>query len=194
MKIAYILFDDITLLDFIGFYDPIKNIKTKGFIENLSWDLCATKKSIKDSFGLEIVVDKIKPDLSNYDMIVVPGGYGTRELQYNTEFIEWLKTGEHVDYIVSICTGSLLIGAAEFLKGKTATTNFNEYKALEKYCAKVAQTRIVDDKNTITAGAVASSLDLGLYICEKLLGKEKAEEICIGMDYHPKPFEIITVT
>lgn len=63
--------------------------QTKGFIENLNWDLCATHKSIKDSFGLEITVDKIKPDLSDYDMIVVPDGYGTRELQYNTEFIDW---------------------------------------------------------------------------------------------------------
>ncbi|MEW7292862.1 DJ-1/PfpI family protein [Aquimarina sp. 2304DJ70-9] len=193
MKIAYILFDEITLLDFIGFYDPIKNIKTKGFMENLNWDLCATKKSIKDSFGLEIIVDKIKPDLSDYDMIVVPGGYGTRELQHNTEFIEWLRTGKNVDYIVSICTGSLLIGSAGFLKNKTATTNFNEYKSLEKYCEKVVQTRIVDDNNTITAGAVASSLDLGLYLSEKLIGKEKTEEIRIGMDYHPKKNEIITV-
>ncbi len=165
MNIAYILFDEITLLDFIGFYDPIKNIKTKGFMENLNWDLCATKKSIKDSFGLEIIADKIKPDLSDYDMIVVPGGYGTRELQYNTGFIEWLRTGGNVEYIVSICTGSLLIGAAGFLKGK----------------------------NIITAGAVASSLDLGLYVCEKLVGKEKTEEIRIGMDYHPEKFEIITV-
>ncbi|WP_020533347.1 DJ-1/PfpI family protein [Flexithrix dorotheae] len=193
MKIAYILFDEITLLDFIGFYDPIKNIKTKGFMENLDWDLCATKKSIKDSFGLEIIVDKIKPDLSDYDMIIVPGGFGTRELQYNTEFIDWIKTGENVDYIVSICTGSLLIGAAGFLKNKTATTNFNEYKSLEKYCERVARARIVDDNNTITAGAVASSLDLGLYISEKLVGKEKTEEIRIGMDYRPKKLEIITV-
>ncbi len=193
MKIAYILFDEITLLDLIGFYDPIKNIKTKGFMENLNWDLCATKKSIKDSFGLEIIVDKIKPDLSDYDMIVVPGGYGTRKLQYDIEFIDWLRTGENVDFIVSICTGSLLIGAAGFLKNKTATTNFNEYKSLEKYCERVAQARIVDDDNIITAGAVASSLDLGLYLAEKLIGKEKTEEIRIGMDYHPNKFEIITV-
>ena len=57
---------------------------------------------------------------------------------------------------------SSLIGAAGFLKNKTATTNFNEYKSLKKYCESVAQARIVDDNNTITAGAVASSLDLGL--------------------------------
>lgn len=193
MKIAYILFDGITLLDFVGFYDPIKNIKTKGFIKDLNWDLCATQKSIKDNFGLEITVDKIKPDLSAYDMIVVPGGYGTRDLQYDQEFTGWLKTAEKVKYIVSVCTGSLLLGAAGFLEDRIATTNFSEYKSLEKYCRRVAESRIVDDHNVITAGAVASSLDLGLYICEKLIGKERSEEIRKGMDYHPKEFGITII-
>jgi cyclohexyl-isocyanide hydratase len=191
MKIAYILFNEITLLDFIGVYDPIKNIKTKGFIENLSWELCATTKTIADSFGLKINIDKIKPDLSNYDMVIVPGGYGTRKLQRDTEFIDWLKTAKNVEYLVSVCTGSLLLGAAGFLKGKMATTNFNEYKALEKYCDNVIEHRLVDDNNTITAGAVATALDLGLYLCKKLIGDEKAEEIRKGMDYHPKNFKII---
>lgn len=191
MKIAYILFDDITLLDFVGIYDPIKNIKRKNFIENLSWDLCATQKSIKDSFGLEVRINKVNPDLSIYDMVIVPGGLGTRTLQHDHKFIDWLKTAREVKYIVSICTGALLIGAAGMLKGKKATTNFNEYHSLEKYCAEVIKKRIVDDHNVITAGAVASSLDLGLYICQKLLGEEKAEEIRIGMDYHPKKFEML---
>ncbi|GAA4274541.1 DJ-1/PfpI family protein [Aquimarina gracilis] len=191
MNIAYILFDEITLLDFIGIYDPIKNIKTKGYLKDLSWDLCATKKSIKDSFGLEVVVDKVKPDLSIYDMIIVPGGFGTRKLQYDTDFINWLKTGENVIYIVSICTGALLIGAAGFLRDKTATTNFNEYQTLKKYCDDVVEKRIVDDQNTITAGAVASSLDVGLYICQKLIGPKKTEEIRKTMDYHPKAFDLL---
>ena len=173
MKIAYILFDDITLLDFIGIYDPIKNIKTKKYMDDLSWDLCATKKSVKDSFGLEIVIDKVKPDLSGYDMIIVPGGFGTRQLQYDQDFIAWLKTGKDVKYIISICTGALLIGAVGFLKGKAATTNSTAYQSLGQYCDQVLENRIVDDHNTITAGAVASSLDLGLYICNKLVGPRK---------------------
>lgn len=193
MKIAYILFNGITLLDFIGFYDPIKNIKAKDFMDNLSWDLCATQKTIKDSFGLEITVDKIKPNLSNYDMIVVPGGFGTRQLQYDKDFISWLQSGAEVEYIISICTGALLIGAAGFLKDKTATTNYKEYAALEPYCKQVVKSRIVEDGHIITAGAVASSLDVGLYICEKLIGKEKTEEIRMSMDYHPKEFDITLV-
>jgi cyclohexyl-isocyanide hydratase len=82
------------------------------------------------------------------------------------------------------------LGSAGFLKNKTATTNFNEYKTLENYCDDVVKYRIVDDGNVITAGAVASSLDLGLYLCEKLVGSEKTKEIRKSMDYIPSQFEI----
>lgn len=191
MKIAYILFDGITLLDFVGIYDPISRMKSKGFLEDLDWDLCATTSSIQDGFGLKINIDKIKPNLSDYDMVIIPGGFGTRKLQFEKDFVDWIKTASNVEYKVSICTGSLLLGAAGFLKGKTATTNFNEYQTLEKYCNVVSKERIVEDNNIITAGAVASSLDLGLYICEKLVGKENTEVIRKSMDYHPSQFEII---
>lgn len=190
MKIAYILFDEITTLDFIGIYDPLSRIQSKKFIEHFDWDLCAVKNSVKDNFGLEIQITKVKPDLSKYDMIIAPGGFGTRALQSNSEFITWLKSAARVKYKVSICTGSLLLGAAGFLKGKIATTHFNEYEALKKYCKEVVTNRIVDDNNTITAGAVASSIDLGLYLCQKLVGAENAEAIRKSMDYHPGNFEI----
>lgn len=190
MKIAYILFDGITLLDFIGIYDPISRIKSKGYMPDLSWDLCASTDSIQDNFGLTIKTDKIKPDLSAYEMIIIPGGFGTRKLQFDTEFTDWLKTAKDSEYKVSICTGSLLLGAAGFLEGKVATTNFKEYETLGKYCESVSRERIVEDGNVITAGAVASSLDMGLYICEKLVGKANTEEIRKSMDYKPGEFEI----
>ena len=191
MKVAYILFDSITLLDFIGIYDPLSRIKSKKFMEGFSWDVCGVKPSIKDSFGLEMSIDKIKPDLSTYDMVIIPGGFGTRPLQFDEEFIGWIKTAEKVEYKVSVCTGSLLLGAAGFLKNKTATTNFNEYKTLGNYCSNVVEHRIVDDSNVITAGAVASSIDLGLYLCEKLVGTENTEEIRKSMNYVPSEFEIV---
>ena len=190
MKIAYILFDGITLLDFIGIYDPLSRIKSGNYLQEFSWDLCGPQKSIKDSFGLEISVDRLMPNLSEYDMIIVPGGFGTRPLQNDTEFISWLKTAKSVSYKVSICTGSLLLGAAGFLKDKRATTHFNEYPNLKEYCKEVDKNRIVDDENTITAGAVASSLDLGLYLCKKLIGETKTEKIRKSMDYFPGQFEV----
>ena len=193
MKVAYILFDDITLLDFIGIYDPLYRIKSGGYLPGFEWKLCAMQESIKDRCGLEISIDQVKPDLSSYDMIIVPGGFGTRPLQFDTLFIDWLKTAKNVKYKVSICTGSLLLGAAGFLSDKTATTNFNEYDTLKKYCSKVVEKRIVDDHNCITAGAVASSIDLGLYLCEKFIGVAHTETIRNSMDYFPGDFEVLKI-
>jgi len=123
-------------------------------------------------------------------MIIIPGGYGTRKLQFDKEFIEWIKTAKNAEYKISICTGSLLLGAADFLRDRIATTHYNEYETLKKHCKTVSKNRIVDDCNTITAGAVASSVDLGLYICEKLIGQSNTEEIRKSMDYFPSQFEI----
>jgi transcriptional regulator GlxA family with amidase domain len=188
MKVAYILFDGITLLDFIGIYDPLCRIKK--YNHTFTWDLCSTQSSIKDSFGLEIKIEKIQPDLSTYDMIVVPGGFGTRKLQNDKNFIEWLQTAEKVKLKVSVCTGSLLLGAAGFLDGKYATTNFGEYEALKGYCMEVRNERIVEDGEVITCGAVSSSLDIGIYLCEKFLKKNEVKEIIKTMDYHPSEFNI----
>lgn len=183
MKVAYLLFDGITLLDFIGIYDPLCRLQSQKHLSDFSWDLCAMTPSIKDSFGLEMTVDLISPDLSVYDMIIVPGGFGTRSLQQDQPFLQWLATAEAVPQKVSICSGALLLGAAGFLKGHWATTHFNEYDSLAPYCREVIRERIVDDGAVITAGAVASSLDLGLYICRQLVGEHATEAIRKSMDY-----------
>ena len=73
----------------------------------------------------------------------------------------------HVKYKISICTGSLILGAAGFLKDKKATTNFQEFELLKSYCNNVVEDRIVDEEGIITAGAITASIDLGLYLCKK---------------------------
>ncbi|WP_273444608.1 DJ-1/PfpI family protein [Neolewinella agarilytica] len=183
MKVAYILFDGITLLDFIGIYDPLCRLRAQHHLPDFSWDLCAMTPSIQDSFGLEITVDLVAPDLSAYDMIIVPGGFGTRSLQTDSAFLQWLATAEEVPKKASICSGALLLGAAGFLKGHRATTHFNEYETLAPFCREVVRERIVDDGAVITAGAVASSLDLGLYLCRQIVGKQTAEAIRKSMNY-----------
>src|SRR5947207_12636550 len=123
MKIAFIIFDKMTALDFIGIYDPVTRLKSMGFITDLHWDICANTEEIRDDRGLRFTPTKLGESLHNYDMIVVPGGFGTRELVDDMQFIEWLKTSEPCKLKVSVCTGSLLLGAAGFLRGKRATTH-----------------------------------------------------------------------
>lgn len=122
--------------------------------------------------------------MTNYDAVIIPGGFGTRKLQFDNDFIEWIKTSENAKYKISICTGSLILGACGFLNGKKATTNYQEYQTLKPYCKEVLEQRIVEDDNVITAGAVSSSIDLGLYLCEKWAGKNAKNDIKKRMDYN----------
>jgi transcriptional regulator GlxA family with amidase domain len=183
MKIAYILFDGITWLDFIGAYHPISQLQKLGYLPDLTWQTVALTTSVVDDFGLKMSVDAVAPDLSGFDMIVVPGGWGTRPLRYDATFLNWLKTAENVPLKCSVCTGALLLGAVGFLKNKRITTNYQAIDITRMYCREVVDERIVEDNGVITAGAVASSIDLGLYVCAKLAGKEVAEIIRLKMDF-----------
>src|SRR6187399_3231270 len=155
MKITFVIFNGITWLDFIGIYDPISRLKSLNYLPDLTWDICSFTEITSDNFGLEIKPNKIKESLSNYDVIIIPGGFGTRKLQTDKKFINWIKTSEPVKLKISICTGSLILGAAGFLANKKATTNYLEYDSLKPYCKEVLTDRIVEDGNVITAGAVS---------------------------------------
>lgn len=172
----------MTMLDFIGFYDPITRIKTMGFDSNLSWDICSYSADVMDNNGLKVIPDKINEPLSDYDLIFVPGGFGSREIVNDTGFMKWIKSSLNCEYKVSVCTGSLILGKAGFLKDKWATTHPNAFSELENYC-EVLDDRIVDDNYVITARGVTSSINLGLYICEKLYGTETRKKIQKQIDY-----------
>ncbi|MEM6633624.1 MAG: DJ-1/PfpI family protein [Bacteroidota bacterium] len=183
MKIAFIIFTGMTLLDFNGVYDPLTRLKSMGYIEDLTWDICAYTDSVQDSFGLTLLPEKVKNDLSEYDVIIIPGGMGTRTLMHDPDFIQWIQTGKDIPLKVSVCTGSLILGTAGFLEGTPATSNPAAYELLAPYCSEVIEERIVDRGAIITAGAVASSLDLGLYLVEKWEGPEAAKAIKEKMAY-----------
>ncbi|MBS1597117.1 MAG: DJ-1/PfpI family protein [Bacteroidetes bacterium] len=183
MKLAYIIFDGITWLDMIGIYDPVSRLKSMQYIPDLSWDICSFANTAKDNFGLEMNATKIREPLDKYDAVIIPGGHGTRTLQFDDPFLQWIKTAENVTYKISICTGSLILGAAGFLKNKKATTNFLEYETLKQYCREVSSEKIVEDGNIITAGAVSSSINLGLYLCNKWGGELAAKEIKRRIDF-----------
>ncbi len=183
MKIAYILFNNITLLDFIGVYDALLRLKTMNYIPDMHWDFCAQSDKVSDELGLTFLPNKKGGSLEGYDALVVPGGNGTRALQHDQHFIEWLQTASPEAWKTSVCTGSLLLGAAGFLKNKRATTHFDNYEILKQYCKEVVKDRVVEDGNVITAGAVSSSIDLGLYLCHKWAGAEAAAAIRRRMDY-----------
>ncbi|KPL01224.1 MAG: thiamine biosynthesis protein ThiJ [candidate division Zixibacteria bacterium SM23_73_3] len=183
MRIGFIIYPRMTALDFVGVYDPLTRLKSMGFMPQLRWEICAYSLEVRDGAGLGFVPTKVREPLHAYDMIIVPGGFGSRKLIDDKNFIKWLKTAEPCRLKVSVCTGSLLLGAAGFLKGKKATTHLSAFDELRRFCSSVVDERIIDEGDVITARGVTSSIDLGLYLCEKLASLQAKEQIRQQMDY-----------
>jgi len=183
MKIAFVVFDQMTFLDLIGFYDPVTRLKSMKIMDDLEWRICAMTRSAADDRGVRIEADAVSEPLDSYDILFVPGGFGAWNLQHDRKFIDWLKTAGPARLKVSVCTGALLLGAAGFLKGRHATTHPTAYKELEPYCGKVVQDRVVDEGDIITARGVSSSIDAGLYLVEKWAGVDARKRIATQMDY-----------
>jgi cyclohexyl-isocyanide hydratase len=117
-------------------------------------------------------------------VIVVPGGFGTRALQHDKAFIQWLQSASPAKLKTSVCTGALLLGSAGFLAGKRATTHPNAFEELKPYCATVViDQRVVDEGEVVTAQGVTSSIDLGLHLAERMAGREARIRIAKQMDY-----------
>jgi transcriptional regulator GlxA family with amidase domain len=183
MKIAFIIYDRMTTMDFVGVFDAVTRLKTMNFMPGLRWEICAFTEEVVDGSGLRIMPTGVREPLGGYDLLVVPGGFGSRELAGDAGFISWLRTAEACGLKTSVCTGSILLGAAGFLRGKRATTHRSAFDELRPLCESVVDLRVVDEGDVITARGVTSSIDLGLYLCEKLAGREARERIARQMDY-----------
>ena len=186
MKAALIVFDRMTYLDFVGFYDPVTRLKSMNILPDFEWRILSNRAQVADdrgAAGMKMLPQSVLEPLDGYDLLFVPGGMGTRSLQHDREFIDWLRTAAPVKHKVSVCTGALLLGAAGFLRGKRATTHPSALKELEPYCGRVVADRIVDEGDVVTGSGVATSLDLGLQIVERFAGPEARARVAKQMCY-----------
>lgn len=183
MKFALIVYDDVTLLDFCGVYDPVSRLKTMGFLPELEYHVCAMNSPVRSFEGLEILPDQIGGSLSEYDYVFIPGGNGVAKLLSDKAFMGWVRSASTQAVLTAVCGGVLVLGALGFLAGKPATTHPNHMPYLERMAGNISKARVVDAGNVITAGGVTSAIDLGLYLCQRIDGTEAAEKIRIQMDY-----------
>ncbi|MFB9328476.1 DJ-1/PfpI family protein [Paenibacillus aurantiacus] len=189
MKMAIVLFDGMTTLDFSGFFDAMTQLNRIPGTGGVSWRFCAMTESIVDDRGLAMRANSVSENLSDYDLVFVPGGMATRQLRHDEAFLAWLRTASGVPWKVSVCTGGLLMGAAGWLSGKRATTNKSAYDLLAPYCGEVAYERYVRDGQVFTGGGVSASIDLGLFVVESLYGAAAAKEAGRMMDYPYYPYK-----
>jgi cyclohexyl-isocyanide hydratase len=184
MRIALLAFPRLTFLDLIGVYDALRRVTPMNVAPGVSVTLIGTEPEVVDDSGLVVRAQTVYDDLAGYDLLFLPGGFGTRTLMQDARFLKYLATWGDTRPLASVCTGSLLLGAAGYLKGLRATTHHHALDALAPLCGTVvADRRIVDEGRVVTAGGVASSLDLGLYLVEKYWGAAARETIARQMEY-----------
>ncbi len=187
MKIAFVLFDGMTALDFVGVFDPLTRLQSMRLLPDVSWELCARAPQVRDGSGLQIAATQVAQPLQGFDLLVVPGGLGTRTLMHDEEFIGWLRSAERVPLKASVCTGALLLGAAGFLQGRPAATHASARQLLAPHCAHVSSERIVDAGDVITAGGVTAGIDLGLHLVERLAGAAARQAVQAQIEYPASP-------
>ena len=183
-RVAFLAFPGMTSLDLVGAYDALRRIAPMQIDPEVTCRVVGTKQTIVDETGLTIVPDGVFEDLKQFDLLYVPGGLGTRPLMHDGRFVDYLKGWPSNKPLASVCTGSLLLGAAGHLKGRRATTHHLAHELLAPYCKEVVtDQRIVADGNVVTAAGVTSALDLGLYLVDWLWGEDARERIATVMEY-----------
>ena len=183
-RIAFLVFPRLTFLDFVGAYDALRRVATMSVDPGVSHRIIGTGPEIADETGLVVKPDSVYEDLGGFDLLYVPGGFGTRALADDRRLLDYLMSWGGERPLASVCTGALLLGRAGYLKDLRATTHHRAYDLLRPLCREVVtDRRIVDEGRVVTAGGVASSLDLGLYLVEKFWGAEARQKIAAQMEY-----------
>ena len=183
-RIAFFVFPRMTFLDLVGGYDALRRVATMSVDPAVTHRIIGTEALVEDDSGLVVKAEGVYEDLGAFDLLYVPGGFGTRHLVDDWRCIDYLRSWGVERPLASVCSGSLLLGKAGYLKGRRATTHHNAFELLRPLCREVViDRRIVDEGQVVTAGGVASSLDLGLYLVEKFWGAAARERIAAQMEY-----------
>ncbi len=183
LSIGMVLFPNLTQLDFTGPYEifaKLPNTRLHLLAENL--------EPIRSERGLSFLPDTTFAECPPLDMLFVPGGSGVNSKMEDKNFLNFLKTqGEKASYVTSVCTGSLLLAAANLLQGYRATTHWQYLDLLQMFGVETVQQRIVIDRNRVTGAGVTSGIDFALVIAAEFFGDKIAQEIQLGMEYNPQP-------
>ena len=185
MDIAIPLYDQFTALDAIGPYEVLSRLPG-ATVHFLAADGTGPKKT--ETGMLTILTERPLEDFPHPEVIVVPGGFGTRKLMRDEATLEWVR-GAHATstWTTSVCTGSLLLGAAGVLDGLRATTHWLELESLRELGAEPVEERVVMQGKVVTAAGVSSGIDMALTLAAEISGPEWAQGIQLGIEYDPQP-------
>ena len=186
VRVAIPLFARFTALDAVGPYEVLQRIPW--FDITFVGHSTGVVRSENGMIGLN--VDATFEDLPDPELLVFPGGVGTRALEHDARVLAWVSAAhEGTRLTTSVCTGSLVLAAAGLLNGLTATTHWSCYNELEKLGAIPTPERVVEhlDHRIVTAAGVSSGIDMALRVVEIMVDRTAAEAAQLMIEYDPQP-------
>ncbi|PHS42028.1 MAG: thiamine biosynthesis protein ThiJ [Robiginitomaculum sp.] len=196
IRIGIFIFDGVEELDFVGPYEVFTMINE---VFNYFGKPDAVNVQLLSEHGgqitgakkMRVLSDAAIADSSDWDVILIPGGEGTRALLKNEVFLTWLRSqAKTAKWVTSVCTGSMLLAQAGLTEGKKITThhmNFEEFKKRGLPGKLIADVRYVSDGNLITAAGVSAGIDMALWLTGQMFTPVIARSVQSAMQYDPDP-------
>jgi len=183
LHIGILVFPRVQQLDLTGPYEVFASLPEATV--HLIWK---DRAPIASATGLALAATATFGDCPLLDVLCIPGGAGVNALLQDGEVLDFVRAqAARARYVTSVCTGSLVLGAAGLLKGRRATTHWLSHDFLERFGAIPVHARVVRDGNVITAGGVTAGIDFGLTVVAELAGRAQAEAIQLALEYAPEP-------
>ena len=183
LAVGIVLFDGLTQLDLTGAYEVLARMpNTRVHL------VAARSESVRSEWGLRILPDTTFDKAPPLDVLCVPGGWGVNAQLENDALLDFLRArSARARYVTSVCSGSLLLGAAGLLQGYRATTHWMSLDLLSLFGAKPVARRVVRDGDRITGAGVTAGIDFGLVLAAELFGDDVAQHIQLAIEYRPVP-------
>ncbi|MBY8609205.1 DJ-1/PfpI family protein [Burkholderia arboris] len=181
--VVFALFENVTQLDFAGPYEVFLRLPGAQCVMASS-----TGGTIEADGGLTIANVRRLADIPHADLVCVPGGLGVIEAMGDAEYARELRRlADGARYVTSVCTGSLLLGAAGLLRGKRATCHWSWLDLVPAFGATVDDARVVRDGNLITGGGITAGIDMALTVMAEIAGADHAQAVQLSIEYAPAP-------
>jgi transcriptional regulator GlxA family with amidase domain len=184
-----LIFDDAEELDFVGPWE-VFTAAAKMRDGDRVVTIAERATTVRCNKGLRVLPDHTFGDAPALDIVVVPGGQGTRREVANPVVIEWLRAvGARCTWVASVCTGALLLHEAGFAKGKRVTTHWSFIETLRARgdVTVLEDTRYVRDGNVVTSAGISAGIDMSLWLIGQLHGEEFARTVQRYIEYNPAP-------
>ena len=184
MQIAIPVYERFTALDAIGPYEVLSRLPGA----QVTFVAAEAGPVRTDNAMLAVTADAAFADLPAPDIVMVPGGFGTRALLDDEEILGWLRRAHETStWTTSVCTGSLLLAAAGILDGLDATTHWAAAAELERFGSRYVEQRVVQHGKIVMAAGVSAGIDMALTLAAQIAGDEIAQTIQLYIEYDPQP-------